>query len=219
MPAIAPHAAIRRLEVLLVENAGDEIALVVVAAVELGAIDALKVPTQIKVLENAPRIDKGFRGAEKQPRPRRAKFRQDLRHAIVDDRLEQPVGRIAPAIDGERRLRVAPSPEQVGERSAQRRSDDPGEISGRRRASTQGFERQTETADDALGRIGQRSVEIDEERASPIGHGHWRSGIARCSDRWSASVERVGDPASPLTFWSGSSALVALRAGDPGADG
>ena len=62
--AIAPHAAIARLEPLALENMGDQIAFVVVAAIELGAVHPLEMALKIEVSQDALRINGRLCGAE-----------------------------------------------------------------------------------------------------------------------------------------------------------
>ena len=139
--AIAPHAAILSLKSLAFKNKGDQIAFVVVAAIELGAVHALEITSKIEMTQNALGINGGLCRAQKQSRPRRAKIRQGVAHAIVDDGFEQALRRIAPAVDGERLLRIAGPAEHFREGPPQRRTDDPGQFGRGRRASSQCFER------------------------------------------------------------------------------
>src|ERR1700722_20484701 len=113
------------------------------------------------------RIDEGLRRAQEEARPLGAQFAKRLLHAVIDDSFEKTRRPIPAAIVPEGLLGIAFAVQRLGETSAQRRADDPVQFGGRRRASSQGFERHTKAADDALGRIGQRSVQIDQKRASP----------------------------------------------------
>src|SRR5208282_5331183 len=139
--AIAPHAAILSLKSLAFENKGDQIAFILVAAIELGAVHALEITSKIEMTQNALGIHGGLCGAQKQSRPRRAKIRQGLAHAIVDDSLEQTPRRIAPAVNAERLLRIAGPAEHFREAPSQRRTDDPGQFGRGRGALSQCFER------------------------------------------------------------------------------
>ena len=65
MFAVAPHAAIGGLESWLVKNAGDEIALVVVAAIEFRAVDRVEMALKIEMAQNGLGEHHGLRGAEK----------------------------------------------------------------------------------------------------------------------------------------------------------
>ena len=51
--AIAPHAAILSLKSLAFENKGDQIAFVLVAAIEFGAVDALEIMSKIEMAQDA----------------------------------------------------------------------------------------------------------------------------------------------------------------------
>ena len=183
MLAIAPHAAIVGLEPLALENVSDQVRLVLKAPAELVAVGRLEVTLKVEVGEDPLGVDEGLRRAKEEARSRGAQFASASFTPVIDDSLEKTFGRIAAAIDLERLLGIALAVQRLGETSAQRRPDDPGEFRGRRRASSQRLERKAKAADDALGRVGQRSVQIDQERASPIGLRRRRSSIARCSGR------------------------------------
>jgi len=169
MPAIAPHAAIVGLELLALEDVSDQVSLVLKTAAEFVAVRRLEVMLKTEMAKNPLRVDQGFRCAKEQPRSCTAQFRKRLLYAVVDDSFEKTFARVPTAIELERNLRIAFTAQSLGETSAQRGPDDPVQFGGRRRTSSQRFERKAETADDALGRINQRSVQIDQKRTSPIG--------------------------------------------------
>src|SRR5438552_3366788 len=57
MPAIAPHAAIAGVERPALENMADQIALVLMAPVELSPIDSLEITLKIEMTQDALRVD------------------------------------------------------------------------------------------------------------------------------------------------------------------
>src|SRR5208337_4820843 len=164
--AIAPHDAVAGVEPTLGKDMGDELALVLAAAVELRAVNRLEVAVEAEAVEDARGINGGLGGAENEPRPGRLHLRQRLVDPFIDRRLEKALRSIARAIDGERLLGVPRPAQHVRERPPQRRADDPGKIGARRGGALQGRERKAETADDALGGVGQRPVQVDEENAA-----------------------------------------------------
>lgn len=179
MLAIAPHAAIVGLEPLTLEDVTNKVGLVLKAATKLVAIGRLEVLLKVEVAEDPLGVDKGLRRAKEEARSRGAQFSKRLPHPVIDGSFEKTFDRIPTAIDLERLLGITFAVKRLGETSAQRRSDDPVQFRGRRRDSSQRFERKAEAADDALSRVGQRSVQIDQERASPIGLRRQRSTIPR----------------------------------------
>ena len=169
MLAIAPHPAIAGIEPLTLEDVSNQVGLVLEAAAKLVAISRLEVMLEAEVAKNPLRVDKGLRRAKEEARSRGPQIGKRLLHAVVDDSFEKTFARVPTAIELERNLRIAFTAQSLGETSAQRGPDDPVQFGGRRRTSSQRFERKAETADDALGRISQRSVQIDQKRTSPIG--------------------------------------------------
>jgi len=179
MLAITPHAAIVGLEPLTLKNVSNQVRLVLKAPTKLVAIGRLKMTLKVEVAEDPLGVDQGFGRAEEEARPCGAQIGKRLLYAVIDDGFEKTVGRIPAAIELERLLGIAFTAQSLGETSAQRRPDDPVQFGGRRRDSSQRFERKAEAADDALSRVGQRSVQIDQERASPSGLRRQRFGTAR----------------------------------------
>ena len=132
MLAIAPHAAIVRLEPLTLENVSDQVCLVLKAPAKLVAIGRLEVSLKVEMAEDPLCVDEGFRRAKEEARSRGAQIGKRLLHAVIDDRFEKTIGRIPVAIDLERFLGIAFAVQRLGETSAQRRSNDPVQFGGRR---------------------------------------------------------------------------------------
>ena len=168
VPAVAQHDAVSRIESLFGENVGDEVSLVLEAAVEFGAVSLVEIAAEVETVEDPLRIDDRLRSAEKEPRAALLHLRQRLRRAVVDDRVEQPVGAVARPVDGERPLAVVGLAKKPPEGLPERRADDPVKVGLGRRRAAHGVERKAKAADDALGRIGQRPVQIDEEDFAPV---------------------------------------------------
>src|ERR1700677_3664485 len=104
MLAIAPHAAIVRLEPLALKNVANQVRLILKAAAKLVAIGRLKMTLKVEMAEDPLRVDEGFRRAKKEARPRGAQIGKRLLHAVVHDSFEKTVGRIPATIDLERLL-------------------------------------------------------------------------------------------------------------------
>ena len=195
--AVAPHDAGPGREPLFGEDVGDEVALVVEPAVEFGAVGGVETAAEIEALEDADRVDAGLRGAQHEARAGGGQRVQRLRDAVVDGSLEQPGGAVARAIDFERRLGLLGAAEPVGEGAPERRADDPRQVLGRRRRAPHRGERVAKAADDALGRVGQRPVEVDEQGLSPgFGQRRLRSQIRGSARRAGpAAVDRIAQSA------------------------
>ena len=145
---------------------GDEISLVLQAAVEFGAVGLIEIAAKVKIVEDPVRIDGRLRGAKEEPRARPPHLRQRLRRAVVNDRLEQTFRAVARPINRQRLLHIGHCAQNPAEGLPERRADDPPEVGAWRRRAAYGVERKAKAADDAFGGVGQRPVQIDEENVA-----------------------------------------------------
>jgi hypothetical protein len=147
----------------------NQIRLVLETSAKLIAVGRLEMMIEAEVAKDPRRVDKGLGCAKKEARPRCAQFGKRLPHSVIDGRFEKTLDRIPAAIDLESLLRIGVAVKRLGKTSAQRGPDDPVQIRCRRGDSSERFERQAKAAYYAFSRVGQRPVQIDQERASPIG--------------------------------------------------
>ena len=106
MLAIAPHAAIIGLELLALENVGNQVRLVLEAAAKLVAVSPLEMTRKVEMAEDPLRVDLRFGRAKEQARSCAAQFGKRLLDAVIDESFEKTVGRIPVAIDLERFLGI-----------------------------------------------------------------------------------------------------------------
>jgi hypothetical protein len=142
---------------------GDQIVLVVVGAVELGAVDAGEAPREIEVLQDRPGVVVRLGRGNEQPAAGHPQPIERIGDAVVDDGVEHGPVYIALAIMADGFFGQVGPTEQLGEGDAKRRPDQPQQLLGRRHRQSKLAQSILHGPDQPRLGIDQRAIQIDED--------------------------------------------------------
>jgi len=160
--AVAHHDGVGGRDAVDLEDMSDQVTLVVIAPIELGTVDRGEMRGKPEMLEDRAGEDMRLRGRE----PQRIAVGLERPHRVGDTliklRLEHRPSLIARAIEGERLLDTLPPAEQLLEARTQGGPDHPVQRREIGNRCTDLAECILHRADDALCRLGDGPVEIEQ---------------------------------------------------------
>jgi hypothetical protein len=179
---------VRGIERLALENVRKQIALLATRAVELAAVDRAEETLELEVLEDAARERAYLRRAEMKSQIRVAQSLQQLGNPCVDPVLVHAERDEALAVELHGALdRHFPPRQELTERIAERRTDVAHESVVVGHLRTELRERVLDAAHDAVTRIGERAVEIEEDvpdgRAQSVSYARFGRSQRSASER------------------------------------
>jgi hypothetical protein len=164
--AVADHDRAPRIQGLPLGDVGDQLGLVAAAAVELAAVHAVESGAQPEVHGDALGVDGRLRGRDETAPAAPARVREQLGDACVHPVLPPAALREALAVVGDGGVDATPRyalPEQLAEDVAERRADVARQVLVRGRWDAEPRESVSKAPDDAFARIGERSVQVEQQ--------------------------------------------------------
>src|SRR4029453_13112452 len=167
MLAVADHDAVASHESFAFEQTGDQHGFVVERTDEIDAIDACKMRGEPEMRDDALRIELWLRRAQIQRRARCGKSPERLGHPWIDDVFLPADLCIALAVTGERTFDLCRiiRREESRERCPQRRADAATQRGHPGVGDANQRERVADRSSNSLVVVGDRSIEIEEQRA------------------------------------------------------